>query len=169
MLVGACGARVVVRERGLDGLVDVLVLVSGERLRCLHGGGPPAPWPLPRPFVCVRTRDDVGGVVLVVRGLSWGRGSPHVRQRGRSTQLLAPQARQPYSCRAVVVAEKGCEVFTPRGWRVLCSLSFSFPPKLKMASRICWAASLASGASLAFLPLRFPRVATCHAIESKQG
>ena len=97
---------VVVRARGLDGLVDDLVQVSGEELRCLHGGALPAPWPLPRPFVCVRcSRGAVGGAVLVVRVWSRARGSPHVRQRGRSTQLLAPQALQPYSCRAVVVAD----------------------------------------------------------------
>ena len=125
--------HVVVRVRGLDGLVDVLVHVSGEWLRCLQGGGPPAPWPLPRPFVCVRARDAVGGAVLVERVWSRGRGSPHVRQRGRSTQLLAPHARHPYSCRAVVVAERDCEVSSPRGWRGPCS----FPSVLTMASRIC--------------------------------
>ena len=67
-----------------DGLVEVLGSADGEVLAFLHGGVPCSRWPRrgagetpPAPFPVV--------LVLV-------RGSPQVRRRLRSSQLLAPQA-----------------------------------------------------------------------------
>ena len=94
----------------LVGLGEVLGCDEGETLGFRQGGFSGAL--VPRREPCAAFPGTL---------VESGRGSPHVRHRGLSSQFAAPQARQWYSCRAAEPPGAGllpecAERFGADGW-----------------------------------------------------